>query len=64
MPRRKATLRQKVYIMDYQKENVKQIKIALNRETDADIIAYLDTLPNKNGYLKQLIRDDMKTKMQ
>ena len=34
--------------------------LKLNRNTDADIIAYLEKQPNFQGYLKQLIRDDMK----
>lgn len=29
---------------------------------DADIIEYLKTLDNKQGYIKQLIRDDFKKK--
>lgn len=60
MPKKKATIKQKAYIMDYQKENVKQIKFTLNKIHDLDIIDYLDTIPNKNGYLKDLIRQDMK----
>lgn len=58
--RKKATIKQKAYIMDYQKENVKQIKFTLNKVHDLDIIEYLDGIQNKNGYLKELIRQDMK----
>lgn len=58
--RKKATIKQKVYIMDYQKENVKQIKFTLSKIHDLDIIEYLDGIQNKNGYLKDLIRQDMK----
>lgn len=58
--RKKATIKQKAYIMDYQKENVKQIKFTLNKIHDLDIIEYLDGIQNKNGYLKDLIRQDMK----
>lgn len=60
MPRKKATIKQKAYIMDYQKENVKQIKFTLNKIHDLDIIEHLDGIQNKNGYLKDLIRQDMK----
>lgn len=60
MPKKKATIKQKAYIMDYQKENVKQIKFTLNKIHDLDIIEYLDGIQNKNGYLKDLIRQDMK----
>lgn len=58
--RKKATIKQKAYIMDYQKENVKQIKFTLSKIHDLDIIEYLDGIQNKNGYLKDLIREDMK----
>lgn len=58
--RKKATIKQKAYIMDYQKENVKQIKFTLSKIHDLDIIEYLDGIQNKNGYLKELIRQDMK----
>ena len=63
MPR-KTPIKQMAKSMEYHKENLKQIKFTLNRNYDQDIIDYLDSIPNKNGYLKQLIRDDMKTKMQ
>ena len=57
--RKKATIKQKAYIMDYQKENVKQIKFTLNKIHDLDIIEHFDGIQNKNGYLKDLIRADM-----
>lgn len=47
-------------VMKYAKANVKQIKLSLNRKTDADIIAYLESLPNVTGYIKELIRNNMK----
>jgi len=44
----------------YNREHVKQIKLALNLKTDADIISRLQTVDNIQGYIKQLIREDMK----
>ena len=44
----------------YNAKNVKQIKINLNRKTDADIIDHLDQCSNTQGYIKDLIRKDMK----
>jgi len=44
----------------YNKTNVKQIKLNLNRKTDADIIDYLDKADNMQGLIKDLIRKDMK----
>lgn len=44
--------------MKYDKANVKQIKLSLNRKTDADIIAILENCDNVQGYIKDLIRQD------
>ena len=46
--------------MKYNAKNVKQIKINLNIRTDADIIEKLDACDNIQGYIKRLIRHDMK----
>lgn len=43
----------------YNAKNVKQIKINLNRKTDADIIKYLEMTDNVQGLIKDLIRGDM-----
>lgn len=43
----------------YNASHVKQIKINLNRKTDADIIEHLDRTENVQGYIKQLIRQDI-----
>ena len=43
----------------YNAKNVKQIKINLNRKTDADIIKYLEMADNVQGLIKDLIRSDM-----
>ena len=48
------------YDLAYQKDNIKQVKFTLNKNTDQDIIKKLDTVQNKNGYLKDLIRKDIK----
>ena len=45
----------------YNKNNVKQIKINLNRKTDADIIDYLAKADNVQGLIKDLIRQDMES---
>ena len=46
--------------MKYNEANVKQIKLALNRKTDADIIKILESKDNIQGYIKELIRKDQK----
>lgn len=44
----------------YDENNTKQIKLKLNLKTDADIIEALDKAPNKQGLIKQLIREYIK----
>lgn len=44
----------------YDKENTKQIALRLNKKTDADIIEHLEKQGSKQGYIKELIRKDMK----
>lgn len=44
------------------KYNVKhtvQIPMRFNKKTDSDILEKLETVGNKQGYIKQLIRKDM-----
>lgn len=44
----------------YDKANTRRVYIKLNKNTDKDILDYLDNIPNKQGYIKELIRKDMK----
>lgn len=46
--------------MDFDRKNTKLIGMKLNRHTDADILAHLEKQENIQGYLKRLIRNDMK----
>jgi len=48
-------------IRKYDKEHTKQILLKLNKGTDADILQKLDEVDNKQGYIKGLIRDDIKS---
>lgn len=43
----------------YDRANTKQVAIKLNRNTDADILAWLASIGNVHGYIKRLIREDM-----
>lgn len=47
---------------EYDRINTRQIKLKLNLETDADILAALDATENKQGYIKALIRADIQGK--
>ena len=42
----------------YQKRSTKNVSIRF-MPADADLLAWLDAQPNKAGYVKRLIREDM-----
>lgn len=54
------TDKQKRYDQDWKAKNTTRVTVRLNNNTDEDIIEYLSTLDNKQGYIKELIREDMK----
>ncbi len=43
----------------YAKKNKKQFKIDCIKTTEQDIISKLESVPNKAGYIKALIRADI-----
>ena len=43
----------------YDLKNTAQVKLKLNLKTDADILAKLKAVPNKQGYIKSLIRKEL-----
>ena len=43
----------------YDAAHTTQIKLKLNDKTDEDLIVWLNTRGNKQGYIKMLIRNDM-----
>lgn len=44
----------------YNKDTLKRVSLDMNLNTDQDILAWLETKKSKAGYIKQLIREDMK----
>lgn len=46
----------------FNKANTKVVGLRLNFKTDADIIQKLDVVDSKMGYIKELIRKDIKQK--
>ncbi len=46
-------------VAKYDKANTKSIMLKFNLKTDADILAHFETLENRQGYIKELIRRDM-----
>lgn len=45
---------------EYDRKHCKFYFIKLNKRTDAQIIEKLESEPNKQGYIKGLIKEDMK----
>lgn len=43
----------------YDKANTIGVYLKLNKKTDADIIAALETVSNKQGFIKRLIRQEI-----
>lgn len=43
----------------YDEKTAVQIKLKLNKNTDADILEQLEKVGNKQGYIKELIRADI-----
>ena len=48
------------YDLNYQKQNIRQVKFVLNERTDKDIISFLETKKPLQTYLKSLIREQIK----
>lgn len=46
----------------WKKKNTQLITMRLNKYTDRDVLQFLKSLPNKQGYIKELVRADMKLK--
>ena len=41
------------------KDKFRSVYLKLNKETDKDILDKLDSVDNKQGYIKELIRKDL-----
>lgn len=54
-----STNAQKKASHKYSRKNTKRYAIELNLKTDRDIIKILDSVPNKQGYIKELIKKDL-----
>lgn len=48
----------------YDAKNTRQVHLKLNRRTDKDVLARLDEVPSKQGYIKRLIRADIERGME
>lgn len=46
----------------YDQEKTKAVTLKFNKMTDADILKQLESCTNKQGYIKELIRKDIKSR--
>lgn len=53
------TEQQKRAQIKYDKANTRQITFKFNLKTDADILERLDSVDNRQGYIKEIIRNDI-----
>lgn len=58
---REVRLRAQKKYDEAHKDDYKAYYFKCNKSTEAEIIDWLDAMPNKQGYIKQLIRDDMRS---
>ena len=58
-----VTEAQKRAVKKYRQKHIKSVTLQLNENTDADIIRHLDLAPNKQGYIKDLIRKDIESRI-
>ena len=47
------------YLNNYEKENLRQIRLKINRKTEPELLEWVEKQGNIQGYIKQLIREDM-----
>ena len=50
------------YMANYEKENLRQIRLKINRKTEPDLLAWVEKQGNVQGYIKKLIRREMPQK--
>ena len=47
------------YLAAYEKENIRQIRLKINRKTEPELLEWIEEQENIQGYIKRLIREDM-----
>ena len=48
------------YQNKYREENVREFRLKINRLTEPELLEWMSSQENYQGYLKKLIREDMK----
>lgn len=44
----------------YDKKNVVRVSVAFNRSTEPELVDYIESIGNKSGYIKDLLKAEMK----
>ena len=52
--------KKQAYDNQYEKTNLRQIKLNINRKTEPEMLEWIEKKDNIQGYLKKLISEDMK----
>lgn len=47
------------YMKKYNRDNIVSILLKFNKKTEADVLEQIEKQPNRQGYIKDLIRRDM-----
>ena len=47
------------YLAQYEKENLRQIRLKINRKTEPELLEWIEKQDNIQGYIKELIRKEM-----
>ena len=47
------------YLNQYEKENLRQIRLKVNRKTEPELLEWIENKGNIQGYIKRLILEDM-----
>ena len=47
------------YLANYEKENLRQIRLKINRKTEPELLEWIEKQDNIQGYIKRLILEDM-----
>ena len=50
------------YLNQYEKENIRQIRLKINRKTEPELLEWIERQENIQGYIKGLIRREMPQK--
>ena len=50
---------QSEYMAEYEKENLRQIRLKINRKTEPELLEWIEKQENIQGYIKRLILEDM-----